>query len=140
MIHYHRLYKFSNLWLISSIILLLLSKLHRLNESLSLYLLSCPFLCLVKVTIISLFLCLVISASIMLVSAEPNSEYVISLRAYNDMGDGRPVYVSVHTKEVMAPEPISPLIPPVGLMAVVLSSTTVVVYWTDTTLSKSQVV
>lgn len=56
------------------------------------------------------------------------------------MGDGRPVYVSVRTKEVMAPEPISPLIPPVGLMAVVLSSTTVVVYWTDTTLSKSQVV
>jgi hypothetical protein len=70
---------------------------------------------------------------------EPNSEYVISLRAYNDMGDGRPVYVSVHTKEMMAPEPISPLIPPVGLMAIVLSSTTVVVYWTDTTLSKSQV-
>ncbi|PNF15008.1 hypothetical protein B7P43_G18453, partial [Cryptotermes secundus] len=67
---------------------------------------------------------------------EPNSEYVISLRAYNDMGDGRPVYVSVRTKEIMAPEPISPLIPPVGLMAIVLSSTTVVVYWTDTTLSK----
>jgi len=83
---------------------------------------------------------MVISACVMLVSAEPNSEYVISLRAYNDMGDGRPVYVSVHTKEVMAPEPISPLIPPVGLMAIVLSSTTVVVYWTDTTLSKSQVV
>ncbi|XP_069703629.1 neogenin isoform X2 [Periplaneta americana] len=73
-------------------------------------------------------------------SVEPNSEYVISLRAYNDMGDGRPVYVSVRTKEVMAPEPVYPLIPPVGLMAIVLSSTTVVVYWTDTTLPKSQFV
>lgn len=70
---------------------------------------------------------------------EPNSEYVISLRAYNDMGDGRPVYVSMRTKEMVAPEPVSPLIPPVGLMAIVLSSATVVVYWTDTTLSKSQV-
>ncbi|KAJ9593720.1 hypothetical protein L9F63_014731, partial [Diploptera punctata] len=73
-------------------------------------------------------------------SVEPNSEYVISLRAYNDMGDGRPVYTSVQTKEVKPPEPLSPLIPPVGLMAIVLSSTTVVVYWTDTTLSKSQFV
>ncbi|XP_021933563.1 neogenin isoform X2 [Zootermopsis nevadensis] len=71
---------------------------------------------------------------------EPNSEYVISLRAYNDMGDGRPVYVSMRTKEMVAPEPVSPLIPPVGLMAIVLSSATVVVYWTDTTLSKSQFV
>ncbi|PSN38934.1 hypothetical protein C0J52_08943 [Blattella germanica] len=66
--------------------------------------------------------------------------YVIENVAYNDMGDGRPNYASVRTKEAMAPEPLSPLIPPVGLMAIVLSSTTVVVYWTDTTLSKSQFV
>lgn len=49
--------KFSHLWLISSIILILISKFHRLNKPLSLSLLSCTFLCLVKVTIISLFLC-----------------------------------------------------------------------------------
>ncbi|XP_046984365.1 neogenin [Schistocerca americana] len=70
----------------------------------------------------------------------PNSEYVISLRAYNEMGDGRPVYTSVRTREEMAPEPLTPLVPPVGLMAIVLSSRSVVVYWTDTTLSKNQFV
>lgn len=69
--------------------------------------------------------------------AEVNSEYVISLRAYNEMGDGRPAYVSVRTREDPLPEPQTPLIPPVGLKAIVLSSTTVVLYWTDT--SKNQV-
>ncbi|XP_068083914.1 neogenin [Anabrus simplex] len=71
---------------------------------------------------------------------EPNSEYVISLRAYNEMGDGRPIYTSVRTREEMAPEPMTPLVPPVGLMAIVLSSRSVVLYWTDTTLSKTQYV
>lgn len=70
---------------------------------------------------------------------EANSEYVISLRAYNQMGDGRPIYETVRTREESTPEPPSPLIPPVGLKAVVLSSTTVVLYWTDTTLPRSQV-
>lgn len=70
---------------------------------------------------------------------EANSEYVISLRAYNQMGDGRPIYETVRTREESTPEPPSPLIPPVGLKAIVLSSTTVVLYWTDTTLPRSQV-
>jgi hypothetical protein len=55
------------------------------------------------------------------------------------MGDGRPVYETVRTREESAPEPLTPLIPPVGLEAIVLSSSSVVVYWTDTTLTKSQV-
>ena len=72
---------------------------------------------------------------------EANSEYVISLRAYNQMGDGRPIYETVRTREETTPEPnSSPLIPPVGLKAIVLSSTTVVLYWTDTTLPRTRVI
>lgn len=66
-----------------------------------------------------------------------NSEYVISLRAYNGMGDGPPAYVSVRTREEPLPEVQNPLIPPVGLKAIVLSSSSVVLNWTDT--SKNQV-
>ena len=29
---------------------------------------------------------------------KPNSEYVISLRAYNNIGDGRPIYETVSKK------------------------------------------
>ena len=58
--------------------------------------------------------------------AEANSEYVISLRAYNDVGDGRPIYETIRTREEEeAPEPATPLVPPVGLNAIVLSSSTV---------------
>lgn len=71
--------------------------------------------------------------------SEPNSEYVISLRASNGMGDGPAKYESVRTRDEAPPEPVTPLIPPVGLKAIVLSSSTVVVYWTDSTLSQSQV-
>lgn len=71
--------------------------------------------------------------------SEPNSEYVISLRACNAMGDGPAKYESTRTRDEVPPEPLTPLIPPVGLKAIVLSSTTVVVYWTDSTLSQSQV-
>lgn len=71
--------------------------------------------------------------------AEPNCEYVISLRARNEVGDGPLVYSNVRTREEAPLETSSPLVPPVGLKAVVLSSKAVVVYWTDTTLSKSQV-
>ncbi|XP_071452262.1 neogenin isoform X2 [Hetaerina americana] len=73
-------------------------------------------------------------------SLEANSEYVISLRAYNEMGDGRPVYETVRTREPAVPEPQSqPLVPPVGLRAIILSASTVVLYWTDSSLPKSQV-
>lgn len=70
---------------------------------------------------------------------EPTTEYVISLRATNNVGDGQPAYANVRTPERFVSESAVPLIPPVGLKAIVLSATTVVLYWTDTTLSKSQV-
>ena len=87
---------------------------------------------------------------------EPNSEYVISLRAYNNQGDGRPIYettrsdhayssnmnlfvhcleikkaklklyyLHIRTQNEAAREPSTPLHPPLGLHAIVLSSTTV---------------
>ena len=66
---------------------------------------------------------------------KPNSEYVISLRAYNNIGDGRPIYETVRTKdkdyEGLEAATASPLIPPVGLHAIVLSSSTVVLTWVD---------
>lgn len=70
---------------------------------------------------------------------EPNSEYVLSLRATNEMGAGPPVYFNIRTQDEPPPEPQPPLMPPVGLKAQVLSETSVVLYWTDATLSKSQV-
>ncbi|KAG8236477.1 hypothetical protein J437_LFUL016977 [Ladona fulva] len=71
---------------------------------------------------------------------DPNSEYVISLRAYNEMGDGRPVYETVRTRESAPPEThTEPLVPPVGLRAVIVSASTAVLYWTDSSLTKSQV-
>lgn len=69
---------------------------------------------------------------------EPNSEYVISLRASNSVGPGPARYANVRTRDDQPPEPQLPLMPPVGLKAQVLSSSTVVLYWTDATLSKSQ--
>ena len=69
---------------------------------------------------------------------EPNSEYVISLRARNAMGDGAPKYDTVRTREDAPIEAPTPLEVPVGLRAIPMSGTSIVVYWTDTTLSKSQ--
>uniref|UniRef100_A0A182SIF2 Fibronectin type-III domain-containing protein n=1 Tax=Anopheles maculatus TaxID=74869 RepID=A0A182SIF2_9DIPT len=69
---------------------------------------------------------------------EPNSEYVISLRARNSIGDGAPKYDTVRTREDAPIEAPTPLEVPVGLRAIPMSGTSIVVYWTDTTLSKSQ--
>lgn len=69
---------------------------------------------------------------------EPNSEYVISLRAHNRMGDGKPRYETVRTRD---DEPIDVPIAlevPVGLRAVTMSANSIVVYWTDTTLNRNQ--
>ncbi|XP_063603136.1 neogenin-like [Penaeus indicus] len=68
---------------------------------------------------------------------EPNAEYVISLRAFNSVGDGQPVYEQVRTRP---PEPPSAptLTPPVGLKAEVLTPFTVALQWTDTTLNRNQ--
>ncbi|XP_050706080.1 neogenin-like [Eriocheir sinensis] len=62
---------------------------------------------------------------------EPNMEFVISLRAFNNVGDGQPVYQQVRTQpeeeEVVAPT----LDLAVGVKAVVLQ-------WADTMLSQNQ--
>ncbi|CAG7836151.1 unnamed protein product, partial [Allacma fusca] len=77
---------------------------------------------------------------------KPNSDYVISLRAYNNIGDGIPIYENVRTRETSDEEDedhglsMAQLPPPVGLRAMVLSPTSVVLYWTDSSLPKTQVV
>ncbi|RZC39998.1 neogenin, partial [Asbolus verrucosus] len=71
---------------------------------------------------------------------ESNSEYVLSLRASNEMGAGPPVYTTIRTQDEPPPEPQPSLIPPVGLKAQVLNATSVVLYWTDTDLGKNQYV
>lgn len=67
----------------------------------------------------------------------PLSEYVISLQAFNNKGNGPAVYETAWTKLATTPEPKSPLLPPVGLKAIVLSSTSIILYWTDSTLPSS---
>lgn len=74
-----------------------------------------------------------------MITTDPLSEYVLSLRAMNEAGGGSIAYVTVRTTAVSLPETFTPLLPPVGLKAIVLSSSTVVLYWTDSTLSKNQV-
>ncbi|CAB3375598.1 Hypothetical predicted protein [Cloeon dipterum] len=69
---------------------------------------------------------------------QPNSEYVISVRAYNNMGDGQPVYDSVRTREEELLDVAPVLLPPIGLEAVVTSAQSAVVYWTDSGLPKNQ--
>ncbi|KAJ8932114.1 hypothetical protein NQ314_014895 [Rhamnusium bicolor] len=71
---------------------------------------------------------------------EPNSEYVLSLRASNQVGAGPPIYTTVRTQDEPPPEPSAALYPPMGLKAQVLSTTSVVLYWTDPTLKQSQYV
>ncbi|XP_008207952.1 neogenin isoform X2 [Nasonia vitripennis] len=66
---------------------------------------------------------------------EPNSDYVITLRAKNEAGEGLQVYENVRTTEKTSAESAAPLTPPVGLKTVVMSSSTVVLHWTD---SKNQ--
>lgn len=71
-------------------------------------------------------------------SIEPNTEYVISLRAFNNVGDGQPVYEQVRTKPREESVPAT-LTTPIGLKAVVLTPFTVALQWTDTTLNRNQV-
>lgn len=69
---------------------------------------------------------------------EPNSEYVLSLRARNTVGDGQPKYESARTRDEVSTETSQPLEVPVGLRAIPMSGSSIVVYWTDTTLGRSQ--
>ncbi|XP_017341343.1 neogenin isoform X8 [Ictalurus punctatus] len=88
---------------------------------------------------------------------DPSSHYVITLKAFNNMGEGIPVYESAitrpqsgpiepdidlfkmyhHTPHTPAPEP-SPMLPPVGVQASVISHDAIKVSWADNSLSKNQ--
>jgi neogenin len=79
--------------------------------------------------------------SFVIPNLKATSEYVISLRAYNNIGDGRPIYETVRTHEKSEDlEPAIAFIPPVGLHAIVLSSSTVVLTWMDSSLPRNQVI
>lgn len=60
------------------------------------------------------------------------------MRAKNSVGDGKPVYDTVRTSDEIAFDIPSPLEVPVGLRAVPMSGSSIVVYWIDTTLNKNQ--
>lgn len=68
---------------------------------------------------------------------QPSSEYVISLRAYNRMGDGQPTYETVKTSSESSQESLTPMLPPVGLKATVVSSTSIVLDWADTEANRN---
>ncbi|XP_062579893.1 neogenin-like isoform X4 [Saccostrea cucullata] len=70
----------------------------------------------------------------------PSSEYVITVKAKNNKGEGPPRYTTATTTKESVHESVLPLMPPVGLKTQVLSSTTIVLMWTDTTLGVNQMV
>ncbi|XP_056089150.1 neogenin 1a isoform X4 [Rhinichthys klamathensis goyatoka] len=67
----------------------------------------------------------------------PSSHYVITLKAYNNVGEGIPVYESAITRPQSVPEPL-PMLPPVGVQASVLSHDNIKVTWADNSLPKNQ--
>ncbi|CAM4531933.1 unnamed protein product [Leuciscus chuanchicus] len=86
----------------------------------------------------------------------PSSHYVITLKAYNNVGEGIPVYESAitrpqsdpidpdvdlyelfHAPYTPVPEPL-PMLPPVGVQASVLSHDNIKVTWADNSLPKNQ--
>ncbi|KAM8743669.1 netrin receptor DCC isoform 1-T1 [Acanthopagrus schlegelii] len=89
---------------------------------------------------------------------EPSSHYVISLKAFNNAGEGVPLYESAVTRSLTdpvdpseddlfhlfdkyptpMPDTSTPMIPPVGVQAVALSSDAVRVSWADNSITKNQ--
>lgn len=69
---------------------------------------------------------------------ESNTEYVVSLRARNVKGDGPPIYDNIKTRDEEPLDVPVPLEVPVGLRAITMSSSSIVVYWIDTMLNKNQ--
>uniref|UniRef100_A0A7N6BTD5 DCC netrin 1 receptor n=1 Tax=Anabas testudineus TaxID=64144 RepID=A0A7N6BTD5_ANATE len=67
---------------------------------------------------------------------EPSSHYVISLKAFNNAGEGVPLYESAVTRSLT--DTSTPMIPPVGVQAVALSSDSVRVSWADNSMTKNQ--
>uniref|UniRef100_A0A4W6F1B5 Neogenin n=1 Tax=Lates calcarifer TaxID=8187 RepID=A0A4W6F1B5_LATCA len=86
-------------------------------------------------------------------SLDPSSHYVITLKAFNNVGEGIPVYESAitrpqsdpdvdlyelfHAPYTPVPDP-TPMMPPVGVQASVLSHDTIKVTWADNSLPKNQ--
>ncbi|CAL8280129.1 unnamed protein product [Merluccius merluccius] len=65
--------------------------------------------------------------------AEPSSHYVISLKAFNNAGQGVPLYESAVTRSLSG----SPMIPPVGVQAVAVSLDAVRVSWADNAVGRN---
>ncbi|XP_063170433.1 neogenin isoform X5 [Candoia aspera] len=84
---------------------------------------------------------------------DPSSHYVITLKAYNNVGEGIPLYESAVTRAYTdtsevdlfvvnapytpVPDP-SPMMPPVGVQASILSHDTIRITWADNSLPKNQ--
>ncbi|XP_038258329.1 netrin receptor DCC isoform X1 [Dermochelys coriacea] len=89
---------------------------------------------------------------------EPSSHYVISLKAFNNVGEGVPLYESATTRSLTDPiDPLevdfypllddfptsvpdisTPMLPPVGVQAVTLTHDAVRVSWADNSVPKNQ--
>ncbi|XP_045548618.1 netrin receptor DCC isoform X4 [Salmo salar] len=89
---------------------------------------------------------------------EPSSHYVISLKAFNNAGEGVPLYESAVTRSITdsvdpsdddlfhlfdkyptpMPDTSTPMIPPVGVQAVALTPDSVRVSWADNSMTKNQ--
>lgn len=68
---------------------------------------------------------------------EPNAEYVLALRARNQMGDGEPAYGYTITHDEEPTESGGTVLEvPVRLRAVTMSSSSIVVYWTDNSVAR----
>uniref|UniRef100_A0A452S4G3 Neogenin 1 n=1 Tax=Ursus americanus TaxID=9643 RepID=A0A452S4G3_URSAM len=84
---------------------------------------------------------------------DPSSHYVITLKAFNNVGEGIPLYESAVTRPhtdtsevdlfvinapyTPVPDP-TPMMPPVGVQASILSHDTIRITWADNSLPKHQ--
>ncbi|XP_032889340.1 netrin receptor DCC isoform X2 [Amblyraja radiata] len=69
---------------------------------------------------------------------EPSSHYVISLKVFNNVGQGVPLYESATTRALSVPDTSTPMLPPVGVQAVAVSHDSVRVSWADNSVPKNQ--
>uniref|UniRef100_A0A2I3HA83 Netrin receptor DCC n=1 Tax=Nomascus leucogenys TaxID=61853 RepID=A0A2I3HA83_NOMLE len=67
---------------------------------------------------------------------ESSSHYVISLKAFNNAGEGVPLYESATTRSIT--DLSTPMLPPVGVQAVALTHDAVRVSWADNSVPKNQ--
>uniref|UniRef100_A0A5S6QF04 Netrin receptor DCC n=1 Tax=Trichuris muris TaxID=70415 RepID=A0A5S6QF04_TRIMR len=61
----------------------------------------------------------------------PNKDYVVSLKAFNRLGNGFPIYETVRTEDKSSKDVSVSVETPIGLRAVTLSSTAISLLWTD---------